>query len=79
MESHAQVRAAEIRSLADSLLVVLSHGQPQRFMGMPDEANQAYERTWQELQAELAALSPRGKLIVARESGHAIQLDQPER
>jgi pimeloyl-ACP methyl ester carboxylesterase len=78
MESHAQLRAAEMATLGDIPLIVLSHGQPQRVMGMPDDVNQAYEQTWQELQAELATLSPQGKLIVARESGHYIQLDQPE-
>jgi pimeloyl-ACP methyl ester carboxylesterase len=33
---------------------------------------------WDELQVELAALSSNGKQVIAEESGHYIQLDQPE-
>ena len=31
-----------------------------------------------ELPAELAALSPRGKRVVAEQSGHYIQVEQPK-
>jgi hypothetical protein len=36
------------------------------------------ERIRRELQVELSHRSRNGKLIVATESGHAIQYDQPE-
>jgi pimeloyl-ACP methyl ester carboxylesterase len=75
---HAEPATANITSLGDLPLVVLSHGQP---MAMPDlapEVNQANEQLWQELQAELAGLSSRGRLVVAEGSGHYIQLEQPE-
>ncbi len=38
-----------------------------------------YEATWVQIQHELAALSPRGKLVVAERSGHDIHLEQPDR
>jgi pimeloyl-ACP methyl ester carboxylesterase len=51
-------------------LLVLTHGLP---MSPP-----ALETAWQELQAYHAQLSPLGELVVADESHHFIQLDQPE-
>jgi pimeloyl-ACP methyl ester carboxylesterase len=36
------------------------------------------EETARVLQAEMAAASTAGRLVVAQESGHAVQLDQPE-
>jgi pimeloyl-ACP methyl ester carboxylesterase len=80
-EAHAQVRGAQIRSLGDIPLVVLRHGKPipsMPEMGIGSEDMDRYERTWQELQEELVGLSPRGKLVVAEESGHMIHQEQPE-
>lgn len=37
----------------------------------------AWRQQWTVFQKDLAALSPQGKQIIATESGHAIQLDQP--
>lgn len=77
-ESQDQVRA--VRDLGDTPLVVLSHGKPAPLPKGPTitpEVERRYEETWQELQTELADLSTRGELIVARESGHLIQLDEP--
>ena len=39
---------------------------------------QEYEAIWAQMQDELAALSPRGRVVVAEESGHSIQLDRPD-
>ena len=36
-----------------------------------------YEREWPLMQAELSQLSSNGRLLVAEQSGHAIQLQQP--
>ncbi|MDF2745429.1 MAG: uncharacterized protein K0S88_6808 [Actinomycetia bacterium] len=74
---HAELAAAGITSLGDLPLIVLSHGQPMAMPGLPDAVNQAYEQLWQELQAELAGLSSRGRLVVAHDSGHYIQLERP--
>jgi pimeloyl-ACP methyl ester carboxylesterase len=72
---HAELAAARITSLGDVPLVVLSHGQPMAMPGLAPEVNQANERLWQDLQAEL---SSRGRLVVAQDSGHNIQLERPQ-
>jgi len=51
-------------------LLVLTHGLPT----LPPPLEEA----WQDLQAYHAQLSPLGELVVADESHHFIQLDQPE-
>jgi pimeloyl-ACP methyl ester carboxylesterase len=50
-------------------LVVLTHGTPGNLGPL--------EEPWQEMQVAQSQLSPRGRLIVARRSGHYIQNDQP--
>jgi pimeloyl-ACP methyl ester carboxylesterase len=70
------MRAANITSLGDIPLIVLRHGQEQPMMASP-EVTAALEETFERLQQEMAALSNRGKLVVAAQSGHAIHLDQP--
>jgi pimeloyl-ACP methyl ester carboxylesterase len=68
-----------VKTLGDLPLIVLSHGQfDPRTMGVSAEVAEQYEQTWQELQLELAALSSKGKRIVAEQSGHNIHLEQPE-
>lgn len=74
----AAVRAAHITSLGDIPLIVLSHGKTQQIPGLPAEVSREFEQIFQQMQSELAAQSPRGKRIVAEQSGHYIQLDQPE-
>lgn len=79
VESQSQVRSTT--DLSELPLVVISHGKPAPLPKSPDitpEVERRYEEVWQELQAELARLSTRGELVVARQSGHGIQLDQPE-
>jgi pimeloyl-ACP methyl ester carboxylesterase len=75
---HAELAATRITTLGTIPLVVLSHGQPMAMPGLPDEVNQAHEQLWQQLQAELAGLSSRGRLMVAQDSGHYIQLERPQ-
>lgn len=73
-----QRSAAEVRTaqpLPHTPLLILSRGQrvwPQTPHG--DEM----ERIWQELQQDLASLSPHSLHLVATSSGHSIHLDQPE-
>jgi len=75
---HAELAAAQITSLGDLPLMVLSQGQPMAMPGLTDAANQANEQLWQQLQAELAGLSSQGRLVVAEASGHYLQLERPE-
>jgi pimeloyl-ACP methyl ester carboxylesterase len=69
-------------TLGDMPLFVISHGIPERnsFLGAPLNAELAAEAeaTWQQLQIELATLAPQGERIVATESGHNIQFEQPD-
>jgi pimeloyl-ACP methyl ester carboxylesterase len=75
-ESLEQVRTAQITSLENIPLIVLYRGIADSPMpGMTPEENQQW---WLELQTELAALSPQGKLVLADRSGHHVQLDQPD-
>jgi pimeloyl-ACP methyl ester carboxylesterase len=68
-------------SLDDLPLIVLTEGKPIENESIPP-AELEYERRSREvkteLQRELAALSTRGRQIVATQSGHGIQTDQPE-
>ena len=80
MDNLQQVGAAHITTLGDIPLIVLSHGRDDNFSvsGLSADDQQLAEQAWQQMQAELAQLSPRGEKVVASESGHYIQLDQPQ-
>jgi hypothetical protein len=57
-------------------LVALAHGRPNPAPpGWPVEAD---EWLWRQLQQALAELVPGGRLVIATESGHDIQHEQPE-
>jgi hypothetical protein len=75
----AEARAARLTTLGDIPLVVLSRrwseGSPRPGESATDA--EQLEAVHHELQVKLAALSSRGKLVVA-ESGHYIQVGQPE-
>lgn len=79
-ENLAQVRAARITSLGDMPLIVLTHGRLDAIPGVTtsEEAVQQVEKVWQDLQRELAALSPKGQLLVAEGIGHNIQFENPD-
>ena len=71
--------AREEQPLPSMPLIVLTHTQP------PDAATllsglsaEASERLWSEQQADLTTLLPNSRQILAEESGHYIQLDQPD-
>jgi pimeloyl-ACP methyl ester carboxylesterase len=86
LEALYMVEAIPAYPLPDTLgempLVVVTHGTPETrsFLGAPMTPEQATaaEVTWQALQAELAALSSQGRLVVAEGSSHSIQFDQPD-
>jgi pimeloyl-ACP methyl ester carboxylesterase len=73
--SERQTRKALRRSpLRPMPLVVLAHGHPE-----PDTPFVELEEPfWQQLQRELAQLVPGGRLVIATQSGHIIQDEQPE-
>ena len=72
-DTEAELRAAP--PLAPLPLVVLSRGK--RMWPAGDHGDRL-EQLWRELQQELAAQSPLGVHLVARESGHQIHLEQPD-
>lgn len=75
-----QMRRAQARTpLRRMPLVVLSHSRtlPNPFGFPPDWPVDALERAFQESQDDLARLVPRARHVVATQSGHYIQLDQP--
>lgn len=79
LEEHfAEVRAAQISALGDIPLIVLtSVDQFDALEGQVSaEEVQQLRVVVSELQAELAALSPRGRQVRVRRSGHHIQIDQ---
>jgi pimeloyl-ACP methyl ester carboxylesterase len=68
-------------TLGDLPLLVLSQGDEPKGIetfGISDEQARAQRVVWDELQNELAALSSRGRRLIAGESGHMIQLQQPQ-
>jgi pimeloyl-ACP methyl ester carboxylesterase len=74
--SERQTRVALRRSpLRPMPLVVLAHGHPD---DPPPPYVELEEPFWRQLQRELAQLVPGGRLVIATQSGHNIQDDQPE-
>jgi pimeloyl-ACP methyl ester carboxylesterase len=67
-----------IPQLGDLPLIVLSHGLSDTSSGVEDVRQNQFEQEWTKMQTELAALSSRGKQLIAEKSEHYIQLDQPE-
>lgn len=64
--------------LGDIPLTVIRHGIPDLFARMPAEQAKQAEQIWQEMQTELANLSTNSRMLVAEQSGHGIQVDQPD-
>ncbi|MFC2031595.1 alpha/beta fold hydrolase [Chloroflexota bacterium] len=80
MEEHyAAVRAARITTLGEMPLTVLTAAD--QFEGLERHVTvkdvEQLRTVVSEMQAELAALSPNGKLVPVEGSGHYIQVDQP--
>jgi pimeloyl-ACP methyl ester carboxylesterase len=76
VESHAQIRELKIDSLGNIPMIVIQHEKVEP-MQTP-ELTKLNEATNRRQQALVARQSTRGKLVVAEESGHAIQYEQPE-
>jgi pimeloyl-ACP methyl ester carboxylesterase len=60
-------------------LIVIAQGKPgPPLPQLTAEQNAGFGRVWRELQQDLATRSPKGQFRVAEQSGHFIQIDQPE-
>jgi pimeloyl-ACP methyl ester carboxylesterase len=79
-ESLTQVRVAQIKTLGNIPLVVLSRGQAvlPPDAGLSPEVIEQFDLGWQQMQLELASLSSKGKRVVVEQSGHYIHLQQPQ-
>jgi pimeloyl-ACP methyl ester carboxylesterase len=75
-ESAAQTAATG--PLGDIPLVVLSHDPSTPQPDLPADLVKPTKDAWEKMQEELARLSTKGTQIVAKNSGHYIQLDRPE-
>jgi pimeloyl-ACP methyl ester carboxylesterase len=77
--SAAMSDAAAAHPLGPVPLAVIAKGQPfglnEEDLGFPPEE---LERAWRAAQEGLAALAPAARLEIAAESGHYVQLQQPE-
>jgi pimeloyl-ACP methyl ester carboxylesterase len=74
-----EASADELRASDRSLhvpLVVVSAGRV-RLGARTKKARQEMRRAWEEMQAEMVGLSPQGKRVIARKSGHYVQRDEP--
>ncbi len=78
LESTAEVRALQITSFGNLPLRVLTAGVYHPNPAQSDAENQQYTDEWQAMQSELAALSSMSKQIIAEQSDHTIQYNQPD-
>jgi pimeloyl-ACP methyl ester carboxylesterase len=75
-ESAAQTAATG--ALGDMPLAVLTRDPAQPEADLPEDLVQPTTRAWQQMQDELAHLSTRSTHVIAKNSGHYIQLDRPD-
>lgn len=73
-----EVRTASITNFGDMPLIVLSRGIWDPLPSVSETENQRAWQPWQALQSELAELSTDSKHVIAGQSGHPIQLQQPQ-
>lgn len=72
-----EVSQENITSLGDIPLIVISSGQEMGFSAVPEE-NRYANTVFRNLQEEMAAGSSKGQYLIAANSSHYIQVDQPE-
>jgi pimeloyl-ACP methyl ester carboxylesterase len=72
------VQAAASGSLGDLPLVVLSHDPAKPSAELPSDLAGPTNDAWEKMQEEMAHLSTRGTQIIAKNSGHYIQVDRPD-
>lgn len=71
-------QTATTGSLGEMPLTVLSHDPNTPQPDLPEDLVKPTNDAWQQMQTELAQLSTRGRQVIARNSGHYIQLDRPD-
>jgi pimeloyl-ACP methyl ester carboxylesterase len=76
--SESAAQTATTGSLRDIPLVVLSHDPDTPQPDLPEDLVKPANDAWQQMQEELVHLSSKGKQVIAKNSGHYIQLDRPD-
>jgi pimeloyl-ACP methyl ester carboxylesterase len=76
IEETSDAQVAAIETYGDLPLIVLRHGKPM-FASLPEQEAQDMEQKWAAFQTEIASKSSNGQVIVAENSGHGIQFEQP--
>jgi pimeloyl-ACP methyl ester carboxylesterase len=76
--SESAAQTAATGSLGDMPLVVLSHDPDTPQPDLPEDLAKPANDAWLRMQEELAHLSSKGKQVIAKTSGHYIQLDRPD-
>jgi pimeloyl-ACP methyl ester carboxylesterase len=76
--SESAAQTATTSALGDIPLAVLSHDPDTPQPDLPDDLVKPTNDAWQQMQKELAHLSTRGTQMIAKNSGHYIQLDRPD-
>ena len=76
--SESAAQAATAGKLGDMPLAVLSEDPDKPQPDLPEDLIKPASDAWQQMQDELAHLSTRSTLVIAKNSGHFIQLDRPE-
>lgn len=72
------VQAAAAGSLGDLRLAVLSHDPDKPSAELPPDLVKPTNDAWEKMQEELAHLSTSGTQVIAKNSGHYIQMDRPD-
>jgi len=71
--------AAKITTFGNTPLVIITGASPKRFKYLKNEIlEKQFNDIWSELQKDLLKLSSNSKQILAKKSGHIVQMEQPE-
>jgi pimeloyl-ACP methyl ester carboxylesterase len=76
--SESAAQTAATGSLGDLPLAVLSSDPDRSDSVLTEDLAKATSDAWQKMQEELTHLSTRGTRVIAKNSGHYIQLDRPD-
>jgi pimeloyl-ACP methyl ester carboxylesterase len=76
--TQSAAEAATAGPLGDLPLAVLSHDPNTPQPDVPEDLVRPTNDAWEKMQQELAQLSTKGTRVIAKNSGHYIQLDRPD-
>ena len=76
--SESAAQTAATGPLGSMPLIVLSQDPDAPQYDLPEDLVKPTNEAWQQMQKELAQLSARGSQVIAKNSGHYIQIDRPD-